>query len=238
MFLVSKYSIQSYFDVFLLEHPWQRQFPMLVPRRYDVMPSDGVMILAPAWLWRHTFRVVFSCSFLSKEFICFVNTTWLCEQHSHIVWMVPCQVNSCFIIQYIRFNIKVVLNTDPRKNFVIQTPWNLSDIYKKVQSVVLANKIDSPREYFRVLYLLKWGTQVIYWSTISGLIYEVNSHTRCKPFLITCNYKSDYLNKRFYFRIMFHEIKTIFKLIKRCKRMMFAMTSAYKVRQNENFRTI
>ena len=48
---------------------------------------------------------------------------------------------------------KVVWNTDPRKTFVIQTPWNLSDIYKKVQSVVLANKIDSPREYFLVLYL-------------------------------------------------------------------------------------
>ena len=101
MFLVSKCSIQSYFDVFLLEHPWQRQFPALVPRRYDVMPSDDVMILAPARLWRQTFRAVFSCSFLPKEFICFVFTTWLCEQHSHIVWMVPCQVNLCFIIQYI-----------------------------------------------------------------------------------------------------------------------------------------
>ena len=99
-------SIQSYFDVFLLEHPWQRQFPVLVPRRYDVMPSDDVMILAPARLWRHTFRAVFSRSFLPKEFICFVFTTWLCEQHLHIVWMVPCQVNRCFIIQYIRFNIK------------------------------------------------------------------------------------------------------------------------------------
>ena len=43
-----------------------------------------------------------------------------------------------------------------RKNFVIQTaetPWNLSSIYKKVHSVVLANKIYSPKEYFRVLYL-------------------------------------------------------------------------------------
>ena len=100
-FLVSKCSIQSYFDVFLLEHPWQRQFPVLVPRRYDNMSSDDVMILAPARHWRHTFRAVFSCSFLPKEFICFVFTTWLCEQHSHIVWMVPCQVNRCFIIQYI-----------------------------------------------------------------------------------------------------------------------------------------
>ena len=104
MFLVSKCSIQSYFDVFLLEHPWQRQFPVLVPR-YGVMPSDDVMILAPARLWRHTFRAVFSCSVLPKEFISFVFTTWLCEQHSHIVWMVPCQVNRCFIIQHIRFNI-------------------------------------------------------------------------------------------------------------------------------------
>ena len=38
------------------------------------------------------------------------------------------------------------------KNFVIQTPWNLYGIYKKVHSVDLANKIESPREYFRVLY--------------------------------------------------------------------------------------
>ena len=35
-----------------------------------------------------------------------------------------------------------------RKNFVIQTPWNLSDIYNMVYSLVLTNKIDSPREYF------------------------------------------------------------------------------------------
>ena len=40
-----------------------------------------------------------------------------------------------------------------RKNFVIQTPWNLSDIYNTVYSLVLANKIDSLREYFRVLDL-------------------------------------------------------------------------------------
>ena len=36
---------------------------------------------------------------------------------------------------------------------------------------------------------------------------------------------------------MFKEIKTIFILIKMCKRIMFAMTSAYKLLQNENFRT-
>ena len=40
-----------------------------------------------------------------------------------------------------------------RKFFVIQTPWNLSGIYKKAHSEDLANKIDSPREYFRVLDL-------------------------------------------------------------------------------------
>ena len=40
-----------------------------------------------------------------------------------------------------------------RKNFVIQTPWNLSGIYNMVYSLDLANKIDSPREYFRVLDL-------------------------------------------------------------------------------------
>ena len=111
------FPIQSYFDVFLLEHPWQRQFPVLVPRRYDVMPSDDVMILAPARLWRHTFRAVFSCSFLPKEFISFVFTTWLCEQHSHIVWMVPCQVNRCFIIQYItRPNHIYMIYPTPTKN--------------------------------------------------------------------------------------------------------------------------
>ena len=37
-----------------------------------------------------------------------------------------------------------------KKKFVIQMPWNLSGIYKKVHSVDLANKIESPREYFRV----------------------------------------------------------------------------------------
>ena len=37
---------------------------------------------------------------------------------------------------------------------------------------------------------------------------------------------------------MIHEIKAIFKLIKMCKRIMFAMASAYKLLQNENFRTI
>ena len=117
MFLVSKCSIQSYFDVFLLQHPWQRQFPVLVPRRYDVMPSDDVMILAPARLWCHTFRAVFSCSFFPTEFISFIFTTWLCEQHSHIVCMVPCQVNRCFIIQYItRQNHIYMIYPTPTKN--------------------------------------------------------------------------------------------------------------------------
>ena len=32
--------------------------------------------------------------------------------------------------------------------------------------------------------------------------------------------------------------ETIFRLIKMCKRIMFAMTSAYKLQQNENFRAI
>ena len=42
---------------------------------------------------------------------------------------------------------KVVLNTDPRKKIVIQTPLNLSGIYKKMHYVDLAYKIDSPREH-------------------------------------------------------------------------------------------
>ena len=75
------------------------------------------MILAPARLWRHTFRAVFSCIFLPKEFIYFVFTTWLCEQHSHIVWMVPCQVNRCFIIQYIT-----------RQNQIYPTPTKNLDL--------------------------------------------------------------------------------------------------------------
>ena len=75
------------------------------------------MILAPARQWRHTFRAVFSCIFLPKEFICFVFTTWLCEQHSHIVWMVPCQVNRCFIIQYIT-----------RQNHIYPTPTKNLDL--------------------------------------------------------------------------------------------------------------
>ena len=75
------------------------------------------MILAPARLWRHTFHAVFSCSFLPKEFICFVFTTWLCEKHSHIVWMVPCQVNHCFIIQYIT-----------RQNHIYPTPTKNLDL--------------------------------------------------------------------------------------------------------------
>ena len=50
-------------------------------------------------------------------------------------------------------SVKALWNTDMRKNFVTQTPWNLSDMYNMVYSLVLTNKIDSPREYFRVLDL-------------------------------------------------------------------------------------
>ena len=32
-FLIAKYSIQSFFNVFLLERPWQRQLPLLGWRR-------------------------------------------------------------------------------------------------------------------------------------------------------------------------------------------------------------
>ena len=40
-------------------------------------------------------------------------------------------------------------NTDPRKNFVIQTRWNLfGGVYIKVHSLVLANKIDPPESIF------------------------------------------------------------------------------------------
>ena len=35
-----------------------------------------------------------------------------------------------------------------RKKIVIQTPWNLSGMYNNVYSFVLADKIDSPREFF------------------------------------------------------------------------------------------
>ena len=53
-----------------------------------------------------------------------------------------------------------------RKKFVIQTRWNLSSIYNKVYSLILANKIDSPREYFWALYLqsgvTKWYIEVEY----------------------------------------------------------------------------
>ena len=44
--------------------------------------------------------------------------------------------------------------------------WNLTSIYIKVYSLILANKIDSPREYFRVLYrqsgITKWYFEVEY----------------------------------------------------------------------------
>ena len=61
--------------------------------------------------WRHDSRTCstmtsyfsrrFFLQFLAKRVDLFFFTTWLCEQHSHIVWMVPCQVNRFFIIQYI-----------------------------------------------------------------------------------------------------------------------------------------
>ena len=60
-------------------------------------------------------------------------------------------IKPSFVLMHQERTFKVVWNTNPL--FVIQTPWNLFGIYKKVHSVVLANKIDSPREYFRVLYL-------------------------------------------------------------------------------------
>ena len=51
-----------------------------------------------------------------------------------------------------------------RKTFVIQTRWNLSGIYSKVFLLLLANKIDFPREYFLELYLksgvTKWYIEV------------------------------------------------------------------------------
>ena len=62
--------------------------------------------------------------------------------------------------------VQLVVYTTPtcEKNFVIQTHWNLSSIYNKVYSLILANKIDSHREYFRALYLqsgvTKWYIEV------------------------------------------------------------------------------
>ena len=52
--------------------------------------------------------------------------------------------------------MKDLYNTYLRKYFVIQTHWNLSGLYNKVYSLVLANKNDSPREYFRALHLQSW----------------------------------------------------------------------------------
>ena len=60
------------------------------------------MIRAPAQVWCHAFRAVFFfLQFLAERIDLFCFTTWLREQHSHIVWMVPCQVNRYFMIQYI-----------------------------------------------------------------------------------------------------------------------------------------
>ena len=46
-------------------------------------------------------------------------------------------------------SLRIYKNTDVRKK-VNQTRKNLSGIYNKVYSFDLANKIDSPRQYFRV----------------------------------------------------------------------------------------
>ena len=54
---------------------------------------------------------------------------------------------------------KDLYNTDLQNFFVIQTRLNLSGIYNKVYSLDLANKIDSPREYFWVLHLQSWVTK-------------------------------------------------------------------------------
>ena len=59
----------------------------------------------------------------------------------------------------------------------------MSDIYNMVYSFVLTDKIDFPREYFRVLDL-KSGVP----SDIYCFIKEVNSDTRCEKFLV--KYKS------------------------------------------------
>ena len=40
----------------------------------------------------------------------------------------------------------------PNKTLPLRLPYS-ADIYNMVYSLVLTNKIDSPREYFRVLYL-------------------------------------------------------------------------------------
>ena len=59
------------------------------------------------------------------------------------------------------------------KNFVIQTPWYLSSIYNMAYSLVLGNKVDSPREYFRLLYLqngiTKWYIEVEYIASLKKL---------------------------------------------------------------------
>ena len=63
------------------------------------------------------------------------------------------------------------------KNFVIQTPWKLSGIYNMVYSLVLANKIDSPRQYFRVYDLQsgvpKWYIVVEYIVSLPKLRYPM-----------------------------------------------------------------
>ena len=56
-----------------------------------------------------------------------------------------------------------------RKNFVIRTPWNLSGIYNMVYSLVLADKIDSPRVYFEY-----WVSKVGYLGDIIEVEYIVS----------------------------------------------------------------
>ena len=52
----------------------------------------------------------------------------------------------------VKYKLRLYKTATREKNFVIQTSWNVSSIYKKVYSVDLANKIEPPREYFRVLH--------------------------------------------------------------------------------------
>ena len=118
---------------------------------------------------------------------------------------------------------KDLYNTDLQTNTVIQTHWNLSSIYNKVYSLILANKIDFPREYFRVLYL---QNGVIEWYIEKE--YLVSS----EKLLATCNVRvflwhitvPIWIND-FNFKIMFHEIKTVFKSKKICKKWIFPRAS-------------
>ena len=129
--------------------------------------------------WRHDSRTcstrtsyfcaVFSCSFLPKEFICFVFTTWLCEQHSHIVWMVPCQVNRCFIIQYItRQNHIYPTPTNIVKPLIYMPAWNHQKCLEKpdcvriyVQLFWKTPRTAPTRQSFAIRFNIKWITQLL-----------------------------------------------------------------------------